>query len=193
MESIIREGLLASARVKSEMAESGVDSIRMAAERLIRSLKSGGKILLCGNGGSAADSQHIAAELIGRFGMERKAMPAIALTTDTSILTAVSNDYGYEEIFRRQVEALGKAGDVLVGISTSGRSKNVVLAMEKAKALGMTTVALAGSEEGPMTRVADVAIRIPASESARIQEGHIAVGHILCNLVEQHFFGREGE
>jgi D-sedoheptulose 7-phosphate isomerase len=191
MESIIREGLHASARVKSEMAESGVESIRMAAERLIRSLKSGGKILLCGNGGSAADSQHIAAELVGRFRMERNAVPAIALTTDTSILTAVSNDFGYEEVFRRQVEALGNKGDVLIGISTSGRSKNVVLAMEKAKALGMTTIALVGSEEGPMTRAADVVIRVPASEPDRIQEGHIAVGHLLCHLVEQYFFANE--
>lgn len=185
MESFIIEQLQESAELKRKMAESMIDSIKEAAEVVIRVLRSGGKVLLCGNGGSAADSQHIAAEFVGRFRFDRKAMPAIALTTDTSILTAVGNDYGYEEVFRRQVEALGKKGDVLIGISTSGQSQNIVRAMEKAKELGMVTIALVGSKKGPMSEISDITVSVPSMDSPRIQEGHITFGHILCDLVEK--------
>jgi D-sedoheptulose 7-phosphate isomerase len=156
-----------------------------AIESVIHALQSGGKVLLCGNGGSAADSQHIAAELVGRFKKDRKGMPAIALTTDTSILTSVANDFGYEEVFRRQVEALGEGGDVLIGISTSGRSKNVVLAIQKAREMGIVTVALIGGDTGPVSDAADMTVSIPSPDTPRIQEGHITFGHILCDLVER--------
>ena len=191
--SIIRDHLRESGQLKLEMAESAVDTIEAFADSVIRVLQSGGKVLLCGNGGSAADSQHIAAELVGRFQHNRKGMPALALTTDTSILTAVANDYGFDDIFRRQVEALGKKEDLLVGISTSGRSRNIVRAIEKAKEMGMTTVVLVGGNESPMADVADLVVRVPSTQTPRIQEGHIAIGHILCDLVEKHFFEQEVE
>jgi D-sedoheptulose 7-phosphate isomerase len=145
----------------------------------------GNKILWCGNGGSAADSQHLAAELVGRFLRERRALPSIALTTNTSILSAIGNDYGYELIFRRQVEALCVAGDVVVGISTSGNSRNVCLALEKAREIGAYTVAFTGMKIGGMGRVADETLQIPSTETPRIQEGHILCGHMLCDYIEQ--------
>lgn len=187
----IKNELQESSEVKLKMAESIVDSIREAVESVIRAFQSGGKVLLCGNGGSAADSQHIAAELVGRFRLDRKGMPAIALTTDTSILTSVANDYGYEDVFQRQVEALGERGDVLIGISTSGQSQNVILAMEKAREIGMVTIALIGEKRGPMAEGADVVVSIPSTATPRIQEGHITFGHILCDLVERHFYESE--
>ena len=185
MESFIIEQLQESAELKRTMAESMIGSIKEAAEAVIDALRSGGKVLLCGNGGSAADSQHIAAEFVGRFRFDRKAMPAIALTTDTSILTAVGNDYGYDEVFRRQVEALGHKGDVLIGISTSGRSPNVLRAIEEAKERGMVTIALIGGKECPMSEISDITVQIPSEDSPRIQEGHMTFGHILCDLVEK--------
>ena len=186
--SFIRSQLLEGSRLKQELAEKQAESIKKAADIIIHALRSGAKILLCGNGGSAADSQHIAAELVGRFQMDRKALSAIALTTDTSILTAVANDFGYENVFRRQVEAIGKKGDVLIGISTSGGSRNVILAMKSARELYMATIALTGSSEGSMQGIADVIVRIPSKNAARIQEGHIAVGHIFCDLAERYLF-----
>jgi D-sedoheptulose 7-phosphate isomerase len=184
IESYIRTQLEISARLKETLARTQTDAIASAAEILVDALVSGHKILLCGNGGSAADSQHIAAELVGRFQQDRQALPAIALTTDTSILTAVANDYGYEHVFERQVLALGQSGDVLVGISTSGQSRNVLLAMIQAKDLGLKTIALMG-EKGGLKEKSDVAIQIPSSDPARIQEGHIAIGHIWCDLIEK--------
>ncbi len=145
------------------------------------------KILLCGNGGSAADSQHIAAEFVGRFVKERCGLPAIALTTDTSILTAIGNDYGYNEVFRRQVEALGRKGDVLIGISTSGNSVNVVKAFEQAVKQGITTLAFTGAKESKMSELADVTIRVPAPVTARVQECHIMIGHIICEAVDEDY------
>ncbi len=190
--SLIKDQLLASGELKLKMAESTVESIQKVVESVVHALRSGGKVLLCGNGGSAADCQHIAAELVGRFRLNRKGIPALALTTNTSILTSVGNDYGYEEVFQRQVEALGKEGDVLIGISTSGRSKNVVLALEKAREMGVVTIALVGGEKGPVEDAADVVVRVPSAETPRIQEGHIVVGHILCDFVERYFFeGKE--
>jgi len=151
----------------------------------------GKKILWCGNGGSAADSQHLAAELVGRFKRERRALPSIALTTNTSILTAIGNDYGYEHVFRRQVEALCQTGDVVVGISTSGNSRNVCLALEAARELGAHTIAFTGKSGGVMAEIALLALQIPSSETPRIQEGHILCGHMLCDDVEARVCERE--
>ena len=154
------------------------------ADEMTRALVAGKKVLWCGNGGSAADSQHLAAELVGRFRRERRGLASVALTTDTSILTAIGNDYGYEEVFRRQVEALCVAGDVLVGISTSGESKNVCLALEAAGKLGAFTVAFTGVDGGAMAMIAHESLRIASKDTARIQEGHIFCGHMLCEWVE---------
>lgn len=154
------------------------------ANEMSRSILRGNKVLWCGNGGSAADCQHLAAELVGRFRRERRGLPSIALTTDTSILTAVANDYGFEEIFRRQVEALCLKGDVVVGISTSGNSKNVCAALEAARQIGAFTVAFTGASGGNLARIAEVVLRVPSTETARIQEGHSLCGHILCDWVE---------
>jgi D-sedoheptulose 7-phosphate isomerase len=148
-------------------------------------IKTGHKIMLCGNGGSAADSQHIAAELIGRFEKERSSMAAIALTTDTSALTAIGNDYGYDQVFSRQVEGLGQSGDLLIGISTSGNSKNVVKAMEVAQSKGIRTVALVGDmPDGALQAIADYVLAAPSTNTARIQECHILMMHTLCQLLE---------
>jgi D-sedoheptulose 7-phosphate isomerase len=154
------------------------------ANEMSRAILGGKKILWCGNGGSAADSQHLAAELMGRFRRERRGLPSIALTTDTSILTAIGNDYGFERVFQRQVEALCVKGDVIVGISTSGNSPNVCAAVETARQIGAFTVGLTGEGGGSLAAIADVVIRIPSKETARIQEGHILCGHILCDWVE---------
>ena len=155
------------------------------AVKMARAILDGHKILWCGNGGSAADSQHLAAELVGRFRQERRALPSIALSTNTSILTAIGNDYGYDHVFRRQVEALCSPGDVVAGLSTSGNSKNVCLALEAARKLGATTVAFTGAAGGAMEPLADEILRIPSGETPRIQEGHILCGHMLCDYVEQ--------
>ena len=151
----------------------------------IEALRRGNKIMFCGNGGSAADSQHLAAELVGRYKMNRPAMNAVALTVDTSILTAVGNDYGYDTIFERQVEGIGKEGDVLVGLSTSGNSKNVLLAFAKAKKQGIKTLALTGNAGGKMKEEADLTINVPSDTTNNIQEMHIAVGHLLCGVIEK--------
>jgi D-sedoheptulose 7-phosphate isomerase len=147
-------------------------------------LRNGKKILWMGNGGSAADSQHLAAEIVGRYVKERKGLPSIALTTDTSILTAVGNDYGYEHVFRRQIEALCQPGDLVVGISTSGNSPNVVLAVETAKDLGAYTVGFTGEKGGRLAELCDVTLQMPSKKTARIQECHILVGHILCECID---------
>ncbi len=159
--------------------------LEQIAEICQKTLKADGKILLCGNGGSAADSQHIAAEFVGRFVKERQGLPAIAFTTDTSILTAVGNDYGYDEVFRRQVEALGRANDVLVGISTSGNSINIVKAFEQAKKQKINTIALTGIKESKMSELADVTLKVPTSVTARVQECHIMVGHMICEYIDE--------
>ena len=153
--------------------------------RMSHALLEGGTILWCGNGGSAGDSQHLAAELVGRFLQERRGLPSIALTTNTSILTAIGNDYGYEYVFRRQVEALCSARDVVVGISTSGNSKNVCLALEAARKIGAFTVAFTGQNGGAMEHWADETLRIPSRATPRIQEGHILCGHMLCDYIER--------
>lgn len=157
------------------------------ADSVVESLRAGGKIMFCGNGGSAADSQHLAAELVGRQNYHRAAAAGLALTVDTSALTAIGNDYGYETVFSRQVEGLGRAGDLLIGISTSGRSANVVRAIEAAKAKGITTVAFTGRESRNLG-IADIVLPVPASETAKIQELHITCGHIVFALAERILF-----
>ncbi len=147
-------------------------------------IKNGGKILIMGNGGSAADSQHIAAEIVGRFKKERKGMPAIALTTDTSIITSVGNDYGYDYIFARQIEALCRPEDLVIGITTSGNSANVVSAMQAAKEIGATTIGLTGGSGGKLNSICDFNLVMPSSVTARIQEAHIFIGHSLCEILE---------
>lgn len=161
--------------------------IARAGELVVNTLKAGNKILLFGNGGSAADAQHIAAELTGRYKTERRGLCAIALTTDTSALTAIGNDYGYDRIFDRQVEAIGQEGDLLIGISTSGSSRNVLRALAYGKDHGMNTLGLSGKSGGEMQPLCDINIIIPSNDTARIQEMHILIGHILCGLVDLQF------
>ena len=153
--------------------------------RMTSALRAGKKILWCGNGGSAADSQHLAAELVGRFRRERRALPSLALSTNTSILTAIGNDYGYDMVFRRQVEALGASGDVLIGLSTSGNSANVCAALEVAREMGMFTIALTGADGGRCAEISELVLRIPSRDTARIQEAHILCWHIMCDQVER--------
>lgn len=184
----IKARLWESADVKRMTAETCSEAILRAAEVIADSLAAGGKLFTCGNGGSAADAQHIAAELVGRLRPEsalRPALPAIALTTDTSILTALGNDYGFEAIFRRQVEALGCPGDVLLAISTSGRSENVLGAVAVAAARGLATIGLTGGSGGQLAERVGISIVVPSSDSQRVQEAHITIGHILCELVER--------
>lgn len=157
------------------------------AEICSQAIKNNHKIMLCGNGGSAADSQHIAAEFVGRFVKERQGLPAIAFTTDTSILTAIGNDYGYDEVFRRQVEALGREGDVLIGISTSGNSGNVIKAFEQAKKQGVKILALTGQKDSKMSALADVTMKVPAPITARVQECHIMIGHMICEYIDEEY------
>ena len=167
------------------LIDSRLAEIEAAGRLIWDALKSGNKILLCGNGGSAADAQHIAAELVGRYELQRRAFPAISLTTDTSALTAVSNDYGYEEVFSRQVEALAVAGDVLIAISTSGKSPSVVRAADQARARGCKTVALTGCSGEPLTSHCDLAVVVPSDRTSRVQEAHITIGHLWCEIVDK--------
>jgi phosphoheptose isomerase len=182
--SVARDAWSRSSDAKRRVGDRALQDVVAAARLIADSLASGGKVLLCGNGGSAADAQHIAAELTGRYVIERPGMAGIALTTDTSALTAIGNDYGYERVFSRQVEALGRAGDVLVGISTSGGSPNVVAALEVARSIGMQTVALTGARDSRCAELADVTLRSPDVETARIQECHIFFGHVICELLD---------
>jgi D-sedoheptulose 7-phosphate isomerase len=162
-----------------------VAAVVSAAEAITGALRDGGKVLAFGNGGSAADATHFAAELVGRYLLERDGLPAISLSDNASALTAISNDYGYERVFARQVEALGRPGDVALGISTSGRSANVLAALSVARTSGLATVALTGGDGGAMRDSADVCIVVPSGETPRVQEGHTLVAHILCELVER--------
>ncbi|MBT4166175.1 D-sedoheptulose 7-phosphate isomerase [archaeon] len=164
---------------------NAINAIRISTNIIIESLKNNGKILICGNGGSAADAQHITGELVGRYKMERKGLPAIALTTDTSILTAWGNDYEFETIFSRQVEALGKKEDILIGISTSGNSENIIKAIEEAKKIGLRIITFTGHEGGKMKDLSDANINIPSDDTPRIQESHMVAYHTICELVEK--------
>ncbi len=184
-----REYLLGSAGVKRDVAERCLDAIVAAAQLIARTLRTEGKLLLCGNGGSAADCQHMAGELVNRLTTDfpRPALAAIALTTDTSVLTAFANDFGFEGVFERQVQALGRRGDALLAISTSGRSPNVVRAVSAARAIGMRTVALIGAG-GRLKDLVDVAIAVPSTSTQHIQEAHLTIEHLLCHLVERDLF-----
>jgi D-sedoheptulose 7-phosphate isomerase len=183
----VKELARASIRAKERFFEERADDVVRAAELMIAALRSGRKILLFGNGGSAADAQHLAAELVNRYRRARPALAALALTTDTSILTAIANDASFEEVFSRQIEALGEPGDVAIAISTSGRSPNVVRAVETARRLGLRTIGLLGRDGGLVAPLVDVPLIVPAEETPRIQEVHITLGHILCDLIESAF------
>ena len=162
--------------------------VQLAAQACIDCMKAGGKLLLAGNGGSAADAQHIAGEFVSRFAFDRPGLPAIALTTDTSILTAIGNDYGYEKLFARQVQAHGQQGDVFIGYSTSGKSPNVLLALEEARSRGLICIGLTGNRGGAMGELCDHLLEVPSADTPKIQEGHLVLGHILCGLVENALF-----
>jgi D-sedoheptulose 7-phosphate isomerase len=190
--SLVREHLTQSAEVKRRTAEACEDSIVAAADLIAGCFRARGRLLLCGNGGSAADCQHLAAEFVSTLtqGFLRPALAAIALTTDTSFLTANANDFGFENVFARQVEALGRPGDVVLGISTSGSSVNVVRALVTARALGLHCIAMTGMSGGPVAEAADVVVQVPSAVTQFIQETHIAVGHIICDLVERSLYPR---
>jgi len=187
MQSIIKFEFEEHLKTSQATFESIGHSVEVAAKLCIDCLKNGNKILLFGNGGSAADAQHIAAELVGRYKTERKGLAAIALTTDTSALTAIGNDYGYDRVFDRQVEALANTGDVAIGISTGGSSANVASALKLAKDLDCKTIGFSGRGGGEMNELCDINIVVPAQDTARIQEMHIVIGHTICHLIELAF------
>ncbi len=189
----IQRQLKSHSDVVHVVGEVLIEPVAECARMLIDALKDGRKILTMGNGGSAADAQHFAAEMVGRFLMERKALPAVALTTDTSILTAVGNDYGFDHVFSRQVEALANPGDVLIGISTSGNSRNVKLALEVGRKIGAKTIGLLGRDGGEIAQLVDLNLTVPSSETPRIQEAHLVIIHILCDLVEKGLFHPESK
>ena len=181
----VKKFLKASGDLKYQVADTLSGEILAAASAISNRLANGGKLLLMGNGGSAADSQHIAAELIGRFKKERKAIPALALTVDSSSLTALGNDYGFDTIFSRQVEALATANDAVIGISTSGKSPNGIRALKLAREIGAITIGFMGNNGGNMKDCVDISIIVPSNDTARIQEVHITIGHIICEIIEQ--------
>ncbi len=183
----IVERIRESLRVKKEL-ESQADLLRRMAEQWIECLRGGGKILFFGNGGSAADAQHMACELAGRFYKDRPGLAALSLTVNSSTLTAVGNDFGYEQVFARQLEGLARPGDLAVGISTSGKSESVLAALRKARAMGLKTTGMTGRSGGAMPALADLCLRVDSEETPRIQEGHILAGHILCEMVEREVY-----
>ncbi len=185
MRDRIKDILLESIQVKEELLRTSIGKIIEITDLITGCLKKNGKVILFGNGGSASDSQHIAAEFVGRFKKDRNALSAIALTTNTSILTSLANDYGYEVVFAKQIEALGRKNDVVIGISTSGKAKNVVLGIKQAKKMGLKAIALTGADGGELAKLTDISLVVPSSVTARIQEAHITIGHIVCELVEQ--------
>ena len=168
-----------------KLLDAAIPEIERSGQMICEALTSGRKVLLCGNGGSAADAQHIAAELVGCYEKQRRSWPAVALTTDTSALTAVSNDLGYEQVFARQVSGLAQTGDVLIAISTSGKSKNVLRAAERARELGCKTIALTGATTEPLGSLCDMAVSVPSGRTSRVQEAHITIGHLWCEMVDQ--------
>jgi D-sedoheptulose 7-phosphate isomerase len=183
--TILSNSLNEHLRTIQLLLETSLPAIEHAGELIIEALQKRNKILLCGNGGSAADAQHIAAELIGRYEKQRRSWPAIALTTDTSALTALSNDYGFEEVFARQVAGLAQEGDVLVAISTSGKSQNVLKAVQQATALGCKTIALTGEGAEPLKSACTLSVVVPSERTARVQEAHILIGHLWCEMLDR--------
>jgi D-sedoheptulose 7-phosphate isomerase len=198
MEDLLTAAIAAQLRETADnlrtMSEDSAlhDTMAKVAELCIAALRRGNKILFAGNGGSAADAQHLAGELISRFNYDRPGLPAFALSTDTSVLTAIGNDYGYDKLFARQIEAVGNTGDVLFGISTSGRSPNILNAMRVAREKGLATVGLTGRVGGDLPALCDHCLRVPANATPRIQEGHIVIGHTICALIEQQLFPQSG-
>lgn len=188
VEKLIRKQLEESARVKTQTAVRLSGKIAEAAKLIVAAYKNGKKLLIAGNGGSAADAQHLAAELVGRFQKERRALPAIALSVNTSVLTALGNDYGYESVFSRQVEAFAEEGDIFLAISTSGESPNILRAVALAKKMKVITIGLTGKAEGKLKNSVDIALMIPSRNIQRIQEAHITIGHILCDIIEKKLF-----
>ncbi len=185
----IEKDLKESIELKQGLLAGGIATIEEMARAMVGCLKAGNTIYLIGNGGSAADAQHIAGELVGRFKRKRKALPALALTTNTSVLTAIANDYGYDICFERQVEAFVKGGDVVIGISTSGNSQGILRAIRLAKEKGAVTVGLTGQDGGNLKGLVDICLQVPSKNTSRIQECHTTVGHILCSIVEKELFG----
>lgn len=190
MSSYIKLQIAETYRIMGDMLSSNSLStnVELAARACIRSLEAGGKILLAGNGGSAADAQHIAGEFVSRFAFDRPGLPAIALTTDTSIVTAIGNDYGYEKLFERQIQAHGNYGDVFIGYSTSGESQNILNAFAESRKRGLVCIGLTGNRGGSMRDVCDYLLEIPSADTPKIQEGHAVLGHILCGLIENAIF-----
>ena len=191
MKNYIIKQIADSAATKQAILENDtlLNTIVTVAQECVAVYRRGKKTMLAGNGGSAADAQHIAAELVGRYGFDRPSIPSLALTTDSSNLTAIGNDYGYDKVFSRQLEGMSQEGDLFIGISTSGNSQNILNAFESAKDRGVITVALVGRDGGKMAQMADFAIIIPSNATPRIQESHILIGHILCDIIEKELFG----
>ena len=188
MENIIQKRFKESTEVQNRFLKENLSRLLDVIKLISHCFEAGNKLFFFGNGGSAADAQHLAAEFVNRYIMDRPPLPAIALTTDTSILTSISNDFSFSEVFAKQLKALGKEGDVAVGISTSGTSPNIIKAFEVAKEMGMKTIALTGNDGGSLVKIADVSLVVPSSSTPRIQEVHILIGHILCELVEHYLF-----
>jgi phosphoheptose isomerase len=185
---LVRNHLLDAAKLKQSLAETHAEPIARLAAAMAKAFFKGNKVLLCGNGGSASDAQHIAAEFVGRFRRERMALPAIALTANGPVMTAIANDYGYEYVFERQVRALARPGDVFIGITTSGRSPNVVAAAKSAKSLGLTTVSLTGGGSSPLSEICDIHLPVASNVTARVQEAHILMCHVACEMVDELLF-----
>ncbi len=191
MKKYIKDQIKKSYETKQAIYENDdlVDKIEEVAQKCVDLYRTDKKTILAGNGGSAADAQHIAAELVGRYGFDRPSIPSLALTTDTSNLTAIGNDYGYDQVFSRQLEGMGQEGDIFIGISTSGNSVNIIKAFESAKKKNIMTVALTGRDGGEMAKMADIALVVPSNATPRIQESHILIGHIICDIIEKEIFG----
>lgn len=188
MADIVNDIIKESIRVKESVQKTLSSEIKIVVGMIASALKKNGKLILFGNGGSAADSQHIAAEFVGRFKLERQALPSISLTTNTSVLTSIANDYGYDETFSRQIEGLASEHDIVLAISTSGNARNVIMGVLEAKKLGIKTIALTGSGGGELATIADISLIVPSNNTPRIQEAHIMIGHIICELVEKKLF-----
>jgi len=188
MDQIIREAFIESADIKKKFAQNNTTKIEKVVDEIVEAFKRGNKLLLFGNGGSAADCQHIAAEFVNRFKIERPPLPAIALTTDTSIITSIGNDYDFSEIFVKQIKAIAAAGDIVIAISTSGNSPNIVKAIETCKKLELTTILLSGSNGGKALELSDYAFLVPTEDTPRIQEVHIILAHVLCEMVDFKLF-----
>lgn len=191
MKKYIKDQIKKSYETKQAIYENEnlINKIEEVSKLCVKIYRGKNKTILAGNGGSAADAQHIAAELVGRYGFDRPSIPSLALTTDTSCLTAIGNDYGYDMVFSRQLEGMGQEGDLFIGISTSGNSKNIINAFISAKNMGITTVALVGRDGGEMAKIADIALIVPSDSTPRIQESHILIGHIICDVIEKELFG----